>query len=124
MSALNIIWTVIKSLIALGIYAGMLSVANTSLEKVVVAGLGIIYTTIIFYGTTIIRAQLQISFQQTEQFHRLIRTIDHSGDLESDEISLKRSIEAIKSKNTEYYINIGTTFLIWLTSVSVIILSL
>ena len=124
MKAISIIWTILKNLIALAIYGGMLSVTNSSFEKVTIAGLGLIYITTIYYGTQIFRAQLNNSFQRTQQFHRLYRNQAESEDIEEESELLQQEIDEIVGKNIHYYINMGFNSLIWFISVWAILTAL
>jgi hypothetical protein len=124
MKIIKILWVVIENLIATGIYLGMLNVASTPFELVVVAGLGLIFISITSYSTDILRTQVESILYRTEQLHRLIRIINEHEDIEDDTSELKAARDLVKSKNTEYYINVGFNFLFWLISVIAILKAL
>ena len=120
MKILSYIWTVFKNLIALAIFFGMLEVASTSFETVVVSGLALIYTAVVSYCTIIVRTQLATVFAASNQFiylAKLHNDPEKSEEIEELEANGKEDWEDYQNKNPIFYINLFFIFIIWLVAV-------
>lgn len=127
MEILRSIWTALTSLVAIGIFLGMLSVASTPFETIVVSGMALVYSSVIAYGAITVRTQIANSIAHTNQFIFLAKL--HGAPEKEEEISVfeedaKTIWEEFQKKNVIYYINIFFIFLIWLVAVGAIILAL
>ena len=120
MKILSYIWTVFINLIALAIFFGMLEIASTSFETVVVSGLALIYTAVVSYCTIIVRTQLASVFATSNQFiylAKLHNDPEKSEEIEELEANNKEDWENFQKKNPTFYINMFFVFVIWLVAV-------
>ncbi len=129
MKFIRSIWTVLTNVVvvALAIFLGMLSIASTSFEIIVVSGMALIYTTIITYGSTMVRTQLACLNSTTNQFIYLAKL--HNNTEKAEEIleleaDAKEDWSEFLNKNYIYYINMFFTFVMWVIAVGSIVVSL
>jgi len=127
MRILHIIWTIFWNLVTVAIFGGMLSVTQSNFETIVVAGLALIYVTILYYSSSIVRLQMVQARMSVGHYIELAKMFgdetkqEETMDLEED---TKEQWEEYEKKNVIYYINMFFLFLIWLISVLAIISSL
>jgi len=124
MKILSYIWTVFINLVALAIFFGMLEIASTSFETVVVSGLALIYTAVVSYGTIIVRTQLATAFTTSNQFiylAKLHNAPEKSEEIEEFETDIKEDWGNFQKKNPTYYLNMLFVLVIWLVAVTSIV---
>jgi hypothetical protein len=127
MRALRIIWTAFWNLVTVAIFLGMLGVASSAFETVVISGLALVYVTILFYGTTICRvqvAQARMNVNQYIQLARMVGDESKQSELNDMEQHSKEEWGEYEKKNVIYYINMAFVSLIWLIAVFSIVGSL
>ena len=127
MRFLHILWTIFWNLITISIYAAMFSVANTDFETVVIAGLRLIYVTIITYSTSIVRTLTSHSRSSVMRFARLgkiVGNVDEFRELQQLEDDTQADWEDFEKRNVHFYINSGFLVLIWFGSVFAILVAL
>ena len=120
MKILSYIWTVFVNLVALAIFFGMLEVASTSFQTVVVCGLALIYTAVVSYCTIIVRTQISTAFTTSNQFiylAKLHNDPEKAEEIEELEANGKEDWENFQNKNPTFYINMSFIFIIWLVAV-------
>lgn len=127
MAIVRIVWTIFWNLIVVAIFLGMLNVATTNFETIMISGLALIYVTIIYYGAASLRTQLAHSRMSAEHFIWLARNTSNAdaqqeiSEIEADVHSQWAEYEA---KTVHYWINMGFNSLIWLIAVFSIVRSL
>jgi hypothetical protein len=121
---IRIVWAIFINLIVMVIYLGMLSVAHTSFETIVIAGMGLIYVVVVTLGTQIARTQNVSIFFFTERYHKLVKAQNLPIEIDYEEEELKDVAEKFKRMTPVYYINLGFIVFIWLISIWNIIQSL
>ena len=120
MKSIHYIWTAAKNLVALAIFIGMLDIAATSFETVVVSGLALIYTTIVTYCAIIVRTQLDSFYTTSKQFlylAKLHNNAEKNEEIEELEDDANIERETFQDSNPTYYINMFFIFIIWLLAV-------
>lgn len=127
MKFIRSIWSVLTNLVALAIFLGMLSIASTSFETIVVAGIALVYIAINNYGAIIVRTQLAGLNTTSNQFIYLAKL--HSNEEKSEEISeleedLKNDWDEFMGKNYIYYINMFFSLAIWVVAIGAIVSNL
>ena len=127
MQTIKIIWALFWNLVTVAIYAGMLSVTNTKFETIVVAGLALIYVTILYYASSIVRLQMVQARMSVGHYIEIAKIVgDEEKQVETSELEedTNETWKEYEKKNVIYYINMFFVFLIWLISVLAIISSL
>jgi len=110
---LSYIWEVVKNLIALFVILGILSVAYTSFEKVVVCGLVLIYLSIISISSVLGIEQLNFMQALDFEFKRIRKLLKE--DLSEYEKEAEERANNTKNKITiKFYINGIFNFIFYL----------
>ena len=127
MRALHIIWSIVWNLVTISIYGAMFSVANTDFQTVVIAGLGLIYVTIVYYSKVIVRMLLEHDQGSVIRFAKLgkiVGNVDEFREFQQLEGDTNAEFEELEKKNVYYNINGGFLILIFLGSVLAILSAL
>lgn len=127
MQTIKIIWALFWNLVTVAIYAGMLSVTDTNFETIVVAGLALIYVTILYYASAIVRLQMVQARMSVGHYIEIAKIVgDKEKQVETTELEedTNETWKEYEKKNVIYYINMFFVFLIWLISVLAIVSSL
>ena len=123
-STIFVIWHLIKSLVALGIILGMLSVASTAFQTIVVVGIALIYTTLVSYLAMSAITQILSEFKATNRFILLAKLHNNEEkvqEIEALEANTQEEWCNLKKENNAYYIDMFFSLIIWVVSIGSII---
>jgi hypothetical protein len=123
MRFLGYIWAVISNLIALLIILAAISVTNTKVEVVIVAGLVLLHVNLGAYMTNQARAQAEMAQGQTGLLVRILKAT-HDPGAAMEERGLREALEAYQRMNVRFYINLTFSGLTWLLIVGWLVLTL
>jgi hypothetical protein len=109
------LWALILNLFALVVVLAAFSVAASKFEVVVVAGITLLYVTLVTGITNQVRFQLE-SLQATAGL--LVRILRDLKDTKAtdEERGLREAREAYERQNVRYYINVAFLALLWLVA--------
>lgn len=110
---LSYIWTVITNFIVLFVVLGILSVAYTGFEKVVLCGLILIYLSVMSFSTGWGFIQLSFIEALNAEFKRIRKLLKNEPD-EYEEEELKDFKEKKNNASIKFYINAVFNFIIYI----------
>ena len=108
---LGYVWAVTTNLVATAVVLAMFGHASGPFETMVIAGLTLIYLSIIYVSGVISRIQIQAILISNKQFLKIAR---HINDPEADKYSdqFEEATKDFKTVTTRFYISCTFSFLL------------
>jgi len=108
------IYTALKNLIVIAVFLGMLDVAASPFQTLVISTLALIYVNLINSTTIVVRTQIASGYTSANRFIMLAKMHQNK---EQEVLDLEEDIEDdwnnFQKLNSVYYINLGFLYIMW-----------
>lgn len=118
MEKLKVVWRLTKGLISVILFWGALSAVNSNFEVLTVAGIGLVYSSVVHYGTLILKAHTAGEVARTTQYLATRRAIDKESVSDEHMDALNSIREQARNQESEVSTMLFFNAVIWLSAIA------